>query len=149
MLSLTLVSIYIYIADQISKILVAPSFLPSCKGIVHPSYIQSRMEVKRKILQASDILSETLPCLSNLSTIGINLVHGIKDQFGHASGYMLPHQDYYHGPLEKLLTATLLAQQNGVTIRNRRLFPAGIGLKGLIRGQRNTDYLNIANTPFL
>ncbi len=117
MLSLTLVSIYIYIADQVSKVLVAPSFLPSCKGIVHPSYIQSRMEEKRKILQASDILTETLPCLSNLSTIEINLVHGIKDQFGHASGYMLPHQDYYHGPLEKLLTATLMAQQNGVTIQ--------------------------------
>ncbi|KAL4806942.1 hypothetical protein BDV18DRAFT_152217 [Aspergillus unguis] len=88
---------------------------------IHPSNIQSRMDEKRKILQASDILSEALPRLSNLNTIEIDLVHGIKDQFGHASGYMLPHQDYYHGPLEKLLTATLLAQQNGVTVQAFRI----------------------------
>lgn len=75
------------------------------------------MDEKRKILQASDTLLVSLPHLPNLNTIEINLVHGIKDQFGHASGYMLPHQDYYHHPLEKLLTATLMAQQNGVTVK--------------------------------
>ncbi|KAL4923619.1 uncharacterized protein BDV17DRAFT_276515 [Aspergillus undulatus] len=96
---------------------MAPSFLPSCKGIVHPSNIQSRIDEKRKFPQASDVLSETLPRLPNLNTIEMNLVHGIKDQFGHASGYMLPHQDYYHGPLEKLLTAALMAQQNRVTVQ--------------------------------
>ncbi|KAL4778439.1 hypothetical protein BJX76DRAFT_352609 [Aspergillus varians] len=100
---------------------IAPAQFEGLLEISNSSYAPFvraiRYEANALLDPTSGILSETLPHLSNLSTIEINLVHGIKDQFGHASGYMLPHQDYYHGPLEKLLTATLLAQQNGVTIQ--------------------------------
>ncbi|KAL4948719.1 hypothetical protein BDW69DRAFT_198674 [Aspergillus filifer] len=73
---------------------------------------------KEKVMQTSqDILLRSLPNLPNLQTLEINLVHGIKDQFGHASGCMIPYHDYYLSPLEKLLTAAVVAQENGVMIR--------------------------------
>jgi hypothetical protein len=104
--------------DDRTKLPVAPMILPPCGSILHPSFMQSRMAEKEKILRTSqDILCMSLRDLPNLHTLEINLVNGIKDQFGHASGCMLPYHDYYLGPLEKLLTAAVMARKNSVMIR--------------------------------
>ncbi|KAL4935873.1 hypothetical protein BDV06DRAFT_217105 [Aspergillus oleicola] len=63
------------------------------------------------------LLLLSLPNLPNLQTIEINLTNGLKDQFGHASGYMPPGQDSYLNHLEKLLTAAAVARENEIIIR--------------------------------
>ncbi|KAL4931020.1 uncharacterized protein BDV17DRAFT_297505 [Aspergillus undulatus] len=98
---------------QISKSLYAPNVRVlryEANALLDPC--------RRKFLETSQgLLVMSLPNLPNLQTIEMNLAHGIKDQFGHASGYMPPSHDCYLNHLEKLLTAAAVAQENGIVIR--------------------------------
>ncbi|KAL4927726.1 F-box protein [Aspergillus undulatus] len=98
---------------QISKSLYAPNVKAlryEANALLDPC--------RRKFLETSQgLLLMSLPNLPNLQTIEMNLADGIKDQFGHASGYMPPSHDCYLSHFEKLLTATVLAQESGIVIR--------------------------------